>query len=80
MGLFSVVCLIFAEYLRHHRPSVGSTRWYTKTEPTFSDAIATVRRLFWTPLILTDPIHTKTLKKFPLLLRKTLLDYLCMVA
>jgi hypothetical protein len=59
---------------------VGSTNWYAKSEPTFSDALATVRRLFWTQLILIDPMHIKTLKKFPLLLRKTLLDYLCTAA
>ena len=80
LGLFSVVCLIFAEHLRHHRLVVYSTNWYAKTEPTFSDALATVRRLFWTQLFLTDPTHIKTLKNFPLLLRKTLLDYLCMAA
>jgi len=46
-GLFSVVCLIFAEHTRHHTIRLRRTQLYAKTEPTFSDAIAAARRLFW---------------------------------
>ena len=47
LGLFSVICLIFAAHARRHRIRLRTTAWYRKTESTFSDAIATVRRLFW---------------------------------
>jgi len=46
LGLFSVICLVFVEHARHHTIALRCTRWYTKTEPTFSDAVANVRRLF----------------------------------
>jgi hypothetical protein len=46
LGLFSVVCLTFVEYARHHSVRPQSTEWYSKAQPTFSDALATVRRLF----------------------------------
>ena len=58
LGLFSLVCLIFAEHTRHHRPRVQGTTWYPKTEPTFSDALATVRRLFWLERILKHLLIT----------------------
>ncbi len=51
LGLFSVICLIFAAHARRHRIRLRAMAWYTKTEPTFSDAIATVRRLFWSATI-----------------------------
>ena len=47
LGLFSIICLIFAEHTRSHRIDIHNTEWYVKAEPTFADAIATVRRLFW---------------------------------
>jgi hypothetical protein len=51
LGLFSLVTLIFAEYARHHSIRLRRTRWYTKSEPTFSDALASVRRLFWSETV-----------------------------
>ena len=46
LGLFSLICLIFAKHAKHHRIRVRATAWYVKTEPTLSNAIAAVRRLF----------------------------------
>jgi len=76
LGLFSVVCLIFAEYAKRHRIQVRSTKWYPKTEPTFSDAIATVRRLFWHKTIFAQAANHKGFQKLPLKLQYLLLDYL----
>ena len=42
LGLFSVVCLIFAAHARRRPLRLRTTVWYLKTEPTFSDALATV--------------------------------------
>jgi hypothetical protein len=46
LGLFSLVILLAA----HLHPTVLSTRpaaWYAKAEPTFTDALAAVRRRLW---------------------------------
>jgi hypothetical protein len=45
LGLFSLVTLWAAEAkdILHARPA----DWYAKEDPTFSDAIATVRRILW---------------------------------
>ena len=47
LGLFSVVTLM-ADYLhRQGRLSVRQSAWYEKPLPTFSDALAAVRRELW---------------------------------
>jgi len=79
-GLFSVVCLIFAEHMRHHTIRLRRTQWYAKTEPTFSDAIATARRLFWQETIFIKASYHKGFKKLPPKLRNVLLDYLSQAA
>ena len=80
LGLFSVVSLIFAEYTRRHRVQVDQTQWYAKAEPTFSDAITTVRRLFWQKTIFAQSSFHKGFQKLTPTFRKTLLDYLCRAA
>ena len=79
-GLFSIICLIFAEHTRRHRVQIRSTEWYIKTEPTFSDAIATVRRLFWQKSIFETASYHNGFKKLPPKLRNMLLDYLSQAA
>jgi hypothetical protein len=76
LGLFSVVCLIFAEHTRLHRIRVRQTQWYIKAEPTFSDAIATVRRLFWKRTVFEKASYHKGFEKLPPKFRNLLLDYL----
>ena len=80
LGLFSVVCLIFAEHARRHRIRVRWTQWYAKAEPTFSDVIATVRRLFWKETIFEKASYHKGFKKLSPKLRNLLLDYLSQAA
>ena len=80
LGLFSVICLIFAEHTRVHHIRIRSTQWYVKTEPTFSDAIATVRRLFWQESIFEKASYHKGFKKLPPKLKNMLLDYLSQAA
>ncbi|MCL5946212.1 MAG: hypothetical protein M1472_05085 [Planctomycetes bacterium] len=75
-GLFSLVSLIFA---RRWRP--GSVRprrdpWYVRKELTFSDAIAVVRRLYWSEVLKQSPKYGGVLK-LPVVLRLTRLDQLC---
>ena len=80
LGLFSVICLIFAEHARRHGITMHRTAWYSKTEPTFSDAIATVRRLFWQETVFEKAFYHKSFEKLPLKLRNMLLDYLSQAA
>jgi hypothetical protein len=80
LGLFSVVCLLFAEQARRHRITPAATEWYDKKEVTFSDAITEVRRLFWTKTIFETPSHNEALQKIPLRLRSLLLYQLCRAA
>jgi hypothetical protein len=54
LSLFSIITLIAHFLIEKGTSSVRSTAWYTKTDPTFSDAIALVRRHLW------DHIHFST--------------------
>jgi hypothetical protein len=80
LGLFSMVCLIFAEYTRRYSVHIENRPCYMKSEPTFSDAITTVRRLLWEKTILTQPTFRKSFQKLTPTFRKTLLDYLSRAA
>lgn len=80
LGLFSVICLIFAAHAGRHRIRLRATAWCTKTEPTFSDAITTVRRLFWSETIFERSSHSNAFQKIPGRLRNLLLDYLSRAA
>jgi len=75
LGLFSLVSLIFARQARGKTIKARSSPWYTKTDLTFSDAMATVRRLCWTEVLRQSPKH-KGLTKLPTRLRLMLLDHL----
>ena len=47
LGLFSVVTLLAHQAARRRRLSVRRAAWYAKPRPTFSDALAAVRRQIW---------------------------------
>jgi len=51
LGLFSVISLVFNTHQRGHPIRPACTAWYIKKDLTFSDAIATVRRLLWTKTV-----------------------------
>jgi hypothetical protein len=76
LGLFSVVCLLFHEHLRSHQVRMERTSWYAKTEPTFADALATVRGLFWQETVFARPAHHQAFQKLPAPLRHLLLGQL----
>jgi hypothetical protein len=80
LGLFSVVCLIFAEHAQRHRIHIRQTRWYAKSEPTFTDAMATVRRLFWQQTFFEEASYHKGLQKLPPQIRNWLFDQLSQAA
>lgn len=80
LGLFSVVSLIFARLATDNDAPVERTPWYAKTEPTFSDALAAVRRLLWSETILEGSPEHRGFQKLPPQLRRTLLDQLSRAA
>jgi hypothetical protein len=80
LGLYSLITLIFVEHLRHHSVRPRCTNWYAKAEPTFSDAIATVRRLLWAQTIFETPSQHETFQEIPRQLRRILLDRLSTAA
>jgi hypothetical protein len=80
LGLFSVVSLIFAEYARTHRVVPQQTLWYAKPHVTFSDALATVRRLLWPQMFLHAPSAAAAWKNLPPPFRQAILGELCRAA
>lgn len=79
LGLFSVICLIFERHTRGKPLTIAQACWYAKTEATFSDAIAAVRRLCWHEVFEQPPFHAG-MRKLPRQLRLTLLDHLSLAA
>jgi len=79
-ALFSVVTLIYVQHLRGNSPQVRSHRWYTKSEATFSDCLATVRRLIWVESVFRHPSLAKGLKKLSSKTRETLINWLTQAA
>jgi DDE superfamily endonuclease len=49
LGLFSIVTLLAHWLARNGQLSIQQAAWYTKTQATFSDAIAAVRQQLWHP-------------------------------
>jgi len=80
LGLFSLVSLIFVEHARSHSIRPRCTRWYAKSEPTFSDALAAVRRLLWSETIFETLPQHEAFEKLPRQLRRILLDRLSLAA
>jgi hypothetical protein len=65
LGLFSLVSLIFARHAGEHRVQPRDAAWYAKKEITFSDAMATVRRLCWETILKQWLDHTRVPKLPP---------------
>ncbi len=82
LGLFSLVAVWADELARIPASAVRprTAAWYDKREPTFSDAIAAVRRALWCPpgLAMSRP-STETVEISAALLKR-LTDTLCYAA
>jgi hypothetical protein len=78
--MFSLIALWVADpkiavYLRPR-----STAWYHKREPSFSDAIAAVRRVFWSVPSFSMSRHPSDNVEIPTALMERLADALCYLA
>jgi hypothetical protein len=49
LGLFSIITLLAHCLAQQGQLPIRQAAWYTKTQPTFSDAIAAVRQQLWRP-------------------------------
>ena len=80
LGLFSLVCLIHHRHTRGEGAEPLPTPWHRKAQPTFSDAVASVRRLLWSQTVLEQADRHGAFQKLPPGLRDTLLDQLTRAA
>lgn len=83
LGLFSVIALIFAQHHRRvrQRSTLAWQRpWYEKTEPTFADALADVRMLFWQETFKYNPAVNEDIEMKPTSFPPWLLHQLCRAA
>jgi hypothetical protein len=82
LGLFSVVSLIYAQIARNAKGTVTlyGTPCYHKTDPTFADALAAVRKLLWQEVILPHTPGGWLVTKLPPPTRRLLLDHLAAAA
>jgi hypothetical protein len=77
LGLFSLVTLWASEASIAAALHPRSAAWYTKTEPTFSDALATVRRVLWDPPNLSISRQNPANIEIPAALLERLLEAVC---
>jgi hypothetical protein len=79
-GLFSLVTLL-ADYLSVQQPLLlPQTAWYTKSVPTFVDALAAVRRSLWAARLFEMSRQTPTAQKISPELLDLWSDLLCYAA
>jgi DDE superfamily endonuclease len=80
LGLFSVVSLIYAELAKAGKVKLYGTPCYAKSNPTFADALAAVRWLFWERIILLQVPGGRLVTKLPASLKELLLEHLAAAA
>jgi hypothetical protein len=76
LGLFSLVTLWGGQLAVERGPVVEYIRWYPKPLPTFSDALALVRRELWTAQVFAISPTDRTAQNVP----ADLIDRLLLVA
>lgn len=80
LGLYSVVSILFHRHAGGKTPKPYSFPWHSKSQITFSDALAGVRRLLWEQTVFSESDQHGALEKLPRTLRQTLLDQLSRAA
>ena len=77
LGLFSLVTLLANALLTHHHLTIRTAAWYPKPLPTFSDALALVRRSLWAYLTFQTSLQDPDMVKVPRVLLDRFHDLLC---
>lgn len=80
LGLYSVIALAADDLNRQRSLTVRSVGWYHKDKPTFSDAIAAVRRQLWAEAALSMSPPDTDSAKVPRALFNRLADLACYAA
>ena len=80
LGLFSVVALLADRLDKRQLLQVRSAAWYPKTVPTFSDAVAAVRRELWASAFLSHSRLRAEYERIPPPLLRRLADSLAYAA
>ena len=77
LGLFSIVSVLAHSLLSHHDLTIRTAAWYPKALPTFSDALALVRRELWTFLTFQISTTHPDMVKIPRPMLERFNDLLC---
>jgi hypothetical protein len=77
LGLFSLVTLLAHNSTCQGRLPIRQAAWYTKTVPTFSDALAIVRHQLWQAMSFHMSVPEAEMQKVPRVLLKRFADALC---
>jgi hypothetical protein len=80
LSRYSVITLTAHLLIEKGETWVRSTAWYGKTRPTFSDAIAWVRRHLWEHIHFSTSQHETDLMKIPRALLERFTEALCYAA
>ena len=80
LSLYSIVTLTAQLLIEKGSTCVRNTAWYRKTRPTFSDAIALVRRQLWEHLHFSTSQQEADMIKIPRALFERFIDAVCYAA
>lgn len=80
LGLFSLVTLLANALRKEEIKMVRSAAWYAKEQPTFSDALALVRRCLWSSCHFQTSLSETDVIKIPRSLFERLTDAVCYAA
>jgi hypothetical protein len=80
LGLFSLITLWANERYTTRTPAIRIASWYRKSSPTFSDALATIRRELWASGNLSGSRQMLDPTKIPSARLNTLIDLACYAA
>jgi hypothetical protein len=79
LGLFSLIVILAQQLTQERSLAARTTAWYVKSEPTFADAIALVRRYLWTHIQFTNSSAHTELVEIPVSMLEGLIDSVCYV-
>jgi hypothetical protein len=77
LGLFSLITILAQNRWPQHPAVPRSAAWYTKSLPTFSDALALVRARLWDTLIFSTSTPNPDMVKIPRVFLERFQDLLC---
>jgi len=80
MALYSVVTLTSGALMKAETKVIRTAAWYAKRQPTFSDAIALLRRLLWSHSYFSTSDAESEMIKIPRSLLERLTDAVCYAA